>query len=90
MSSISCHATDVGYGAFWFCASIENATFAALNAESVQGLITNQSIFEGINYTLGPDGQPYEPYDKTVRITCSDSAFDAVFYADGSIEFIEE
>ena len=90
LSSISCPATDIGYNAFLFCASIESATFTALDAESVQNLITNNNIFEGINYTLDPDGYPAEPYDKTVHITCSDSAFDAVFYADGSIEFIEE
>lgn len=89
LSSISCPATDIGYNAFAFCISIESATFTVLDAESVQGLITSNNIFEGINFTLDPDGYPDELYDKTVHITCSDSAFEVVFYADGSIEFIE-
>ena len=89
LSSISCPAIDIAYNAFAWCVSIESATFTALDAGSVQNLITNQGIFEGINYTLSPDGYPAEPYDKTVHIACSDSEFNVVFYADGTIEFVD-
>jgi len=89
LSSILCPAIDIAPFAFAYCVSIESAVFTSLDANSVQISITNDSIFEGINYTLSPEGDPDEPYDKTVHITCSDSEFDAVFYADGTIEFID-
>lgn len=56
LSSISCPAIDIGHGAFAVCCSLEEATFTYLDVESVQNLITNEQIFEGINYALDPDG----------------------------------
>jgi len=85
LSNISCPAIYIGDYAFTYCAGLESAAFTALDADSVQHLITNYGIFENANIDL----ETWEPYDKTIHITCSDGEFDAVLYADGTIEFID-